>query len=137
MVDNKDNLNCIEIETSVITIPVKRNGVEVGVFMFNPHDFAEAERHANIVDELEKQQKEYEEMAKKLDKDGTPKEVINFFACFIRDILKKIDNVYGEGTSNILFGSALDMTAVLSFFRQIKPYYEAASEERKQKAMNE
>lgn len=127
--------NKLIIDTGVKRIDIIRNGENVGVFTFNPTDYVEAQKHANIITELEQQQKEYAAKAAELDKNGTDKEKIDFFVDFLGGFLEKIDDVYGDGTSDMLFGGALDIDAILSFFKQLQPFYAEASEQRKAKAL--
>lgn len=127
--------NKIVIDTGVKSLDIIRDGENVGVFRFNPSDYDEAMRHAGIVSELEEKQSEYITKAKALDESGTAKDKVDFLAGFTRDMRDKIDSVYGDGTSDMLFGDALVIEAVLSFFNQLKPFYAEASTARKQSAL--
>lgn len=132
---NKNKPEQIIIDTGEKKIDIVRNGKKVGIFVFHPADYAEAQRHANIIVELEQQQAEYGEKAAKLEETGSDSEKIDFFVEFLQGILHKIDVVYGDGTSAMLFGGVLDIDAILSFFQQLQPYYQEASEARKNRVL--
>lgn len=119
-----------------IELKINRDGNIVGLFTFNPYNLKESQKHAEIVENIEKEQPELLKKAKNVDENGTALESINFRLEFIEDLREKIDNVYGEGTSELLFGDCYSEEMIIDFFEQLKPYYEKASKERKAKYKN-
>ena len=47
-----------------------------------------------------------------------------------------IDNIFGAGTSQTVFGDAMSPEAIASFFEGITPYFQKASSDRIQKYTN-
>lgn len=124
------------INTGKIELDINRDGEKVGVFSFNPTSLDESKKHAEIVEKLENGQEELTKKAKELDKSGTELERIDFMKEFVTDMRDKIDEVYGEGTSELCFGNCYSAEVITDFFVQLKPYYEEASKKRKEKYKN-
>lgn len=123
----------LQINTGVIELDIERDGKKVGKFSFNPTNLSESRKHAEIVDKLEKEQTAQLAKAKELDENGTSFERIDFMKEFVTDMRNKIDEVYGEGTSEMCFGDCYSAEVITDFFVQLKPYYKKASAERKAK----
>lgn len=123
----------LQINTGLIELDIERDGKRIGVFSFNPTNLDESKKHAEIVEKLEKEQPAQLAKAKELDENGTGLERIDFMKEFVTDMRGKIDDVYGEGTSEMCFGDCYNAEVITDFFVQLKPYYEKASSERKAK----
>lgn len=123
----------LQINTGVIELGIIRDGKEVGTFTFNPTNLDESRKHAEIVEKLEREQAEQLEKAKALDEHGTNMERIDFIKGFVADMRNKIDEIYGEGTSEVIFGDCYSAEVITDFFVQLTPYYESASRKRKEK----
>lgn len=123
----------LRIDTGNISLDIIRDGTIVGVFQFNPTDIVQAKKHAEIVEELERNQTEILAKAKELDEHGTKLDSTKFMEDFVVDIRGKIDAVYGAGNSDMLFGDCLNVDNIISFFEQLQPYYAEASKKRKAK----
>lgn len=126
----------ILINTGRIELDIKRDGKKVGVFTFNPSDINETKKHAKIVEDLEESQKEQLDRIKEIDDHGSTLDSVTFMEEFTKDICNKIDVIYGDGTSDMLFGDCLNVDTIISFFNQLQPYYASASEMRKSKYKN-
>lgn len=118
------------ISTGAVKLDIIRDGENVGVFKFNPKDIGEAERFSEFSSSLNAKRVEYQEKAKALDENGTDVERVKFLADFIRELRNNLDNLYGTGTSQLVFGDALDIDMFFDFMEGIAPYYKKASSER-------
>lgn len=120
----------IRISSGAKSVNIVRDGKNVGVFTFNPKDVKEAQRHSEIVAEMEVKREKYIEKATELDKGNDTQAKIDFLAEFIADIHNDIDKVYGSGTSKMVFGDTLELDMISDFLRSLAPHYTKASEER-------
>ena len=120
----------IRISSGAKSVNIVRNGEKVGVFTFNPKDVKEAQRHSEIVAEMEVKREKYIEKATELDKGNDVQAKIDFLAEFIADIHNDIDKVYGSGTSKMVFGDTLELDMISDFLRSLALHYTKASEER-------
>ncbi len=128
----------LEIKTGV-TIPVTRDGTEVGSLRFNPNDVAFAESVYAMIGELDAAEREYSRKAAELeadtsvDKYGLPVNQRERFA-LVREICEtmhaKIDAAFGAGTSGMVFGGAMDLDVLWQFFDGILPSMDQAHQER-------
>lgn len=131
----------LEIQTGV-TIPVNRNGVNVGELRFNPHDVTFSERIYTMISEFSEAQEKFVKRTAELeadkseDKYGLPANQRERFA-LVRELCEtthaKIDEAFGEGTSELVFGGILDPDAIWQFFDGIVPSMDEAQRERIQK----
>ena len=100
------------------------------MFKFNPNDVSVAKRVFALQDTVQDKFKEYEERYKeaKSEQDGIDllEETIQYF----RGV---IDEIFGAGTSQILFGDCNTFSMFDDFFNGITPYYTKASKDRVQK----
>lgn len=125
--------------TTGVSIPVTRDDKEVGVLHFNPNDVAFSEKVYDLIGELDAADREYNQKAtaleadKTLDDYGLPKNQRERLA-LLRNICEtmhtKIDEVFGDGTAELLFGGALDLDAIWQFFDGIAPEMGEAQQER-------
>ena len=120
----------ILISSGAKSVNIVRDGEKVGVFTFNPKDVKEAQRHSEIVAEMEVKREKYIEKATELDKGNDVQAKIDFLAEFIADIHNDIDKVYGSGTSKMVFGDTLELDMISDFLRSLAHHYTKASEER-------
>lgn len=109
------------------------------VIAFNPTDISFAERFYNLLGEFEEKEKEYRQKAEELqantelDKMGLPKNFRGSIALlrdtsgFLRD---KIDDVFGDGTSQSVFGTANTLDMFEQFFTGITPFVQSAREQK-------
>ena len=114
--------------TTGVSIPVTRDDKEVGVLHFNPNDVAFSEKVYDLIGELDAADREYHQKATALEADttldgyGLPKNQRERLA-LLRNICEtmhtKIDEVFGAGTSEMVFGGALDLDAIWQFFEYL------------------
>lgn len=126
----------LQVKTGKIKLDIIRDGEKVGVFTFNPSNLEESKKHAEIVKKLEESQDVQLAKAKDVDDNGSELERINFMKDIICDMRNIIDDVYGKGTSEMLFGDCYSAETINDFFVQLRSYYEKASKERKTKYKN-
>lgn len=128
----------LEIRTGV-SIPVSRDGQEVGVIRFNPNDVAFAERVYGLIAELDQAEHEYNAKGAELEADKTKDEYGLYKnqrarLALLREVCetmhRRIDGVFGDGTSDICFGGALDLDAIWQFFDGIAPEMDDAHQDR-------
>jgi hypothetical protein len=130
-------MDSIHITTNEKRIPITRDGRNVGEIVFNPSDVDFAERFYRIVADFEVKLKEYEtgysEISTETDEHGVPVHAddhLNLLRETCTYIKEKIDYVFGSGTSEIVFGSALVLDMFPQFFDGIKPFIQSARSEK-------
>lgn len=118
----------------------------VGEIAFNPYDVTFAERFYEIFQEFSAKQKEYEARAEQLDaanaevdQNGLPWKFDQGIA-FLREVCEfmyeKIDRLFGEGTSTVVFRGSLNIDMIGQFFEGITPFIEQARSEKIDKYSN-
>lgn len=140
-------MDSLQINTGEKHIPVIHNGVSTGEIVFNPSDVIFAEKFYKLIGEFETKFSEYTASAKTLlaitekDKNGFPinndkqielaKEVCIY-------LMEKVDGLFGMGTSQIVFGNAMDLgeqddagkiirnDMFSQFFMGVQPYIQRA-----------
>ncbi len=106
---------------------------ERGIFKFNPEDIETTKKFLNVQKEFEVKQKEF------LDKSEmctTPDKKIELLSEIVDYLKTTIDDCFGQGSSQILFGDSCSLTMFEDFFEGITPYYEQASQARIEKYKN-
>lgn len=115
------------------------------VITFNPSDVVFAEKFYNLIGEFETKQVEYSKRFEEIDLDnsvdgnGIPVNSGNKLALlreaceFIRG---KIDWLFGDGTSQTVFGDAMTLDMFAQFFDGIKPFIEVARTSKIEKYAN-
>lgn len=112
----------------------------IGEITFNPNDVAFAERFYEIYRDFDAKQKEYEVRAEQLDaandevdQNGIPKQFDQGIA-FMREVCgyvyEKIDHLFGEGTSKIVFRDSMNFEMIGQFFDGITPFIQQARSEK-------
>lgn len=125
----------IKINTGIIEIPIERDGENVGSIRFNPSDVGFADRFYRIIADFEQKEKEYRLKAdnidanKETDSYGIPKsagEGLALLKEFCDYMKTQIDYVFGEGTSQIVFGDAMVITMFEDFINGVIPFIQNA-----------
>lgn len=101
------------------------------VLVFNPTDVVFVEKFYNVVGEFKQKQIEYEERATEIDgqvevdPDGLPINMAERLK-FVRELCQfsreRIDFLFGEGTSQNLFGDVESLDMVEQFFTVLTPF---------------
>lgn len=105
------------------------------VIVFNPSDVAFAERFYRLIGEFQDKQAEYQRRAEELEQNavvnenGIPSNLAESLA-LLREACEflraKIDDLFGAGTSEKVFGDALSLDAFEQFFEGITPFVQTA-----------
>ena len=118
----------LQIRTGEIKLEVLDDRGETrGFFVFNPEDINTAKRLADIQKEFKVTQAEFEKRAETCE---TQQEQINLLDEVCDYYRGLIDNCFGEGSSDILFGKAKTLGMFEDFINGITPYYQEASKKR-------
>lgn len=121
----------ININTGEIRLTI--NDDESRVIVFNPNDLEFANNLYELLAELENKEKEYRARESEIDKNtevnsyGIPvnlKEKIGLLKETCDYMREKVDAVFGEGTSQTVFGSVNTLDMFEQFFEGITPYIE-------------
>lgn len=119
------------INTGEKRIPIIRDGKSAGEVVFNPNDTLFVEKLYLLIGDFQEKIKDYESRAKAIDENkevdqlGLPANLMSGFALIkeISDYTKsEIDKVFGDGTSQIVFGDSNSIDVFGQFFDGIIPY---------------
>lgn len=133
-------MDILKIETGEKRISI--NGDESRVITFNPSDTLFAERFYLLMNEFEHKLNEYQTRSIELEADnrtngnelpanmGERLELVKEACTYSRE---SIDKVFGEGTSQAVFGDALSLDLIQQFFEGITPLIQVARVNRIQK----
>ena len=106
---------------------VDEAGNQRGIFSFNPSDIESAKRVIEIQKDFEMKNAEFQ---KRINAAETMEEKITILDELVTYFEKVIDDCFGEGSSQVLFGDDKSVDMFYDFFDGITPYYEKASKER-------
>ena len=125
-------METLKIHTGQVCLNiVDDSGESRGVFKFNPNDITVAKRIYSLQGTIADKQKEYEERVNQAEaSEESSIELLEEIVQYFRGV---IDDIFGAGSSNILFGDACSISMFDDFFEGITPYYQKASEARVQK----
>jgi len=122
-------MDSLQISTGEKRIAI--NGDEKRVLVFNPSDVAFAERFYRLIGDFQTKLLEYKTRAESIeaqmaeDENGLPVNLnerlalMNDACVYIRG---KIDELFGAGTSQTVFGDALQLDMFTQFFEGITPF---------------
>ena len=108
---------------------VDENNNEKGIFTFNPNDINTANKFFDLLSELDIKKEEFTKRESELAEDdikgklALTLEVIDYFE-------NKIDNIFGSGSSELIFGQTKSIDMFKDFFEGLMPYYQKASQNR-------
>jgi hypothetical protein len=133
-------MDSIKISTGIKRIHIIRDDDFEADISFNPTDALFAEKFYMVYKEFMKKQEEYNLKSKELDEhknevdeNGIPSNIeqgISFLTevcTFMRD---KIDQLFGAGTSDKVFGNTQSIDAINQFFSGIIPFVSKARAEK-------
>lgn len=120
----------MQIKSGVITVPVERDGREVGSFSFNPESTAFRERVYELLNDFEVKQKALIEKTERLDTEKDYEEMIVVEKEVYAWMTDKIDEIFGGGTSATVFGDDVNLFMLCQFFEEITPHINAAGGEK-------
>jgi hypothetical protein len=135
----------MKITTGLVTIPVERDGTDVGSIAFNPNDFNFADKFYKLYDNFKGLYNDFEIKASNVEKNtevdeyGVPLNTIDTIQIskdLCHQMYCQINDVFGENTSDIVFGGAYNPDLIEVFFNEIAPFVENAREEKTAKYLN-
>ena len=121
-------MDSLKISTGRVRLQiVDEAGNQRGIFSFNPSDIESAKRVIEIQKDFEMKNTEFQ---KRINAAETMEEKIIILDELVTYFEKVIDDCFGEGSSQVLFGDDKSVEMFYDFFEGITPYYEKASKER-------
>lgn len=121
-------MESLQVRTGQICLNILDDaGESRGIFKFNPNDLESAKRVLAFQAEFEEKQAEYE---KRIEKCETTEDKVTLLSEICEYFENIIDECFGTGSSEILFGGARTLSMFDDFLNGIMPYYEKASKER-------
>lgn len=121
-------MDSLKINTGKVRLQIlDEDGNQRGIFTFNPSDIESAKRIIEIQKDFEMKNVEFQ---KRINAAETMEEKITILDELVTYFKKVIDDCFGEGSSQVLFGNDKSVEMFYDFFDGITPYYEKASKER-------
>lgn len=128
----------INITTGEKVVPIIRDGNLTGKLSFNPTDVLFAERFYALLGDMQETLKEYKAQGEALrkaekDTDGMPVNVQEHIALqreLCNYLREKIDKVFGDGSSQKIFGDTRNLEIYKQFFDGMMPFFQQARAER-------
>ena len=123
-------MDTLKINSGAVSLKiVDENDNEKGIFTFNPNDIATANRFFGLMREIDAKQEEFKQKELQI-KDEDTKGKIDLVCEIIDYFENKIDEIFGVGSSKLLFGETKTLDMFSDFFNGIAPYYEKVSQKR-------
>ena len=121
-------MDSLQVRTGQVSLRILDDaGEERGIFKFNPEDIESAKRLLEMQEELTKVNETFAERNKECktadERIALLSETVNYFRGLI-------DNCFGDGTSDLVFGNARTLSMFSDFIEGITPYYTEASAKR-------
>lgn len=121
-------MESLQVRTGQVSLKILDDfGKERGIFTFNPEDI----NSAKAVLQVQKQLPEFEAAYDKKVKEAvTDEDKVQCLDDMVTELNKTIDEIFGEGSSQVLFGGAKTISMYFDFFEGIQSYYDKASKSR-------
>ena len=140
-------MDTLNIFTGEKRIPIVRDGVPAGEVVFNPSDVLFAEKFYRLLGEFQAKFTQYRMQSRELEKDIRTNGLGNDIPANLGErialvkeaceyVYEQIDTLFGENTSQIVFGGALSLDAIQQFFSGVTPFIQKARVEKIQKYTN-
>lgn len=124
-------MDSLQIKTGQVSLRILDDeGNERGIFKFNPEDIESAKRVIELQDKLVASEESFAERSKEC---KTAEEQLALLTETVDYYKGLIDECFGEGTSQLVFGDARTLSMFGDFIEGITPYYKKASEKRTSK----
>lgn len=124
-------MESLQVRTGVIALQILDDFGDVrGIFRFNPEDIESARKILALQKDLQVREKEYKDKADKAISAEDTLELLDEITVYFNT---SIDECFGKGSSEVLFGGAKSLTMYADFFEGLIPYYEKASKKRMDK----
>lgn len=124
-------MDSLKINTGLVRLKIERDGEE-GVISFNPSDVGFADRVYKLLADFNNKEKEYRAQLSSIDNSdsGGAIALLKDLCLYMRG---QIDFCFGYGTSQTVFGDALEVGMFEQFFDGITPYIQRARQEKLKK----
>lgn len=122
-------MDSVKINTGEKQISI--NDDPTRVIVFNPNDRLFIDKFYNLIHELQEKSREFEKReadllkSSEVDEFGAPvnfQEVINLQKEVCVYLRERIDHVFGNGTSQTVFGDSLNPDAIAQFLEGVTPF---------------
>lgn len=124
-------MDSLQVRTGQVSLRIlDDDGEERGIFRFNPEDIESAKRVLALQDELHAKLEEFGKRNEECESAEDRVELLSETVNYLRNI---IDDCFGVGTSDLVFGTARSLSMFSDFITGITPYYSKASKERTEK----
>lgn len=121
-------MESLQIRTGQVRLQILDDqGNERGIFTFNPEDVEDAKRALDLREEFDAKVKDFEERSAHCETNAEKMDLLSEVVRYFRGL---VDQCYGEGSSQLLFGEAKTLSMFKDFFDGIMPYYQKASDAR-------
>lgn len=124
-------MDTLNTKSGIIELAI--NGDPENVISFDPTDALFAEKFYRMSSEFTKSMNDFQNKARNFqntkDENGIPLDVLDRIT-LVKDLCLyvrgKIDELFGAGTSQKVFGDSLNFESIAQFFDGILPYFKAA-----------
>lgn len=138
--------NSIKIRSNAIRIAVEKNDGSEHILTINPDDLVFVQNMYEFYAQAQKKEKEYKAQIVALNKDKTKDslglpanldKIIDINMKYADYMRKKMDDLFGTGTCQELFGQARDFNAILHLIEDIMPFISKSRKTKMDKYLNE
>lgn len=124
-------MDSLQVRTGQVSLRILDDaGEERGIFRFNPEDIESAKKVISLQSTLEEKNQEF---IKRNEACKTAEERIELLSETVTYFRGMIDECFGAGTSDLVFGNAHTLSMFTDFIEGIIPYYSQASAKRTSK----
>jgi hypothetical protein len=121
-------MQSLQVRTGEIKLQILDDAGEPrGIFKFNPSDIESAKNVLAFQNDFNAKQLEFETRANQCETPEAKVELLDSVCTYFNTL---IDECFGAGSSELLFGGAKTLSMYDDFIQGIVPYYQKASEER-------
>lgn len=121
-------MESLQVRTGQISLQIlDDNGDPRGVFKFVPTDIESAKQMMKLQEELHDKIDDFDKRVEEAQSADAKVEILSEVVDYFET---QIDNIFGAGSSKILFGDAKTLSMFQDFFEGITPYYQKASKQR-------
>ncbi|MEG1687759.1 MAG: hypothetical protein RR276_07740 [Angelakisella sp.] len=115
----------MKLTSGTITVPVERDGQPVGELCFDPGDVAFAERFYRMTQGLTQREQQLRQQ-----QDTPLGERLTQLTETVHWLRAQLDEIFGEGSSVMLFGEQCSLTLFQQFFEGIEPVIRRARDKK-------
>lgn len=121
-------MESLQVRTGEVSLQILDDQGDVrGIFKFNPEDVQSAKNVVALMEDFKVKQVEFGERTKTC---TTPEEQVDLLVEIVNYFENMVDQCFGPGSSQLIFGNSKTLSMFEDFFNGITPYYQKASEKR-------